>query len=183
MKLKEQFNYDNPLYAPLKEPAKGVIKAYQDANRWFDTIQEYVYIEQGLKNCAQVCHRQAHRFPQYFDRFADMLHERHLMAIYGATEELDIYAEAKNMDDIFALIIRIFEHIQEALEIFHRATDNAQFRPMALYVEELMLTNSKDHTKFLELWCIYDQLNDKGNASSPTSFDNYCKAYLEEDDK
>lgn len=178
MKLKDKFNFDKAEYAPLRDSSRAVNKAYLDGNRFLDATKEYVYIEQGLKNCSEIIHRQAHKFLRLLDDFGDMLHERHLMQEYPETPELNWREELKDMDGVFDFIVRVFENVQEALETFHKETDNAQFRPMALYVEELMLINSKDHTKFLELWAIYDE------GGSATSFDSYCKQYLEsEDDK
>lgn len=184
MKLKDKFNFDNPEYAPLRDSSRAVNKAYLDGNRFLDTTKEYVYIEQGLKNCSEIIHRQAHKFLRLLDDFGDMLHERHLMQEYPETPELNWREELKDMDGVFAFVVRVLENVQEALEVFHRATDNAQFRPMALYVEELMLTNSQDHTKFLEMWAIYDQVNEQGGMSSATSFDSWCEKLLKsEDDK
>lgn len=173
--LRDGFSYDNPKYAPLRDPARAVVKAYQDANRFFDTAQEYLYIEQGLKYCALAVHRQAHKFPVRFDKFGDMLHERHLMTYYPATPELDWKEEFDSVQSVFSFLIRAFDNIQDALEEFHRVTDNSDFRPMALYTEELMLENSEDYTKFLEMWARLD--NDGGSL---TSFDSWCKQFVGE---
>ena len=48
MNPKEIYNFDNPKFAELREPMRDVIRMYQNANRWFDTTQEYVYIKQGM---------------------------------------------------------------------------------------------------------------------------------------
>lgn len=181
MKLKDKFNYDIEPYRVLRDSARAVSKAYLDGNRFLDTTKEYVYIEQSLKYCSEIIHRQAHKFLKLLDDFGDMLHERHLMQEYPETPELNWREELKDMDGVFEFIVRVLENVHEALEEFHKATDNAQFRPMALYTEELMLTNSQDHTKFLEMWAIYDQLNEKGSMGSPTSFDSYCKKLLDEE--
>lgn len=173
--IKDIFNFDNPKYAVLRNASRNVIKAYQDANRWMDTTQEYVYIEQGMPNFARIIHNQAHEYPKLFDEFVDMLHERHLMGEYPATEELNWREELKSVEDVFGLIIRIFEHINEALEDFHKATDNAEFRAMALKTEEFMLKNSQTYTVFLELANRWD--DDRG---SKTSFDSWCEEYLDD---
>ena len=176
-KLKEIFNFDNPKYAPLREPSRAVIKAYQDANRFLDTTQEYVYIEQGMIFLSKLIHNQAHEYPKRFDEFIEMLHERHLMGEYPATPELDWKAELKSIDDVFGVIVRVFDEIQEALEGFHRVTDNADFRPMALFTEELMAQNSKDYTLFLQLWARWNE-----DGGSKTSFDSWCEKFLEEEE-
>lgn len=173
-KLREIFNFDNPKYAPLREPSRAVIKAYQDANRYFDTTQEYVYIEQGMVFLSKIIHSQAHEFPKRFDAFVEMLHERHLMGEYPATDELDWRSELENIDDVFELLIRVLDNIHDALESFRKVTDNAEFRPMALYAEELMLENSRTYTKFLMLWARWDE-----NAGSKTSFDSWCQKIID----
>lgn len=176
MKAKDLFNYDNSKYGKLREPSREVIAAYQTANRFFDTTQEFVYIELGLPFLSAAIHREAHKFPQRFDTFVDMLHERHLMGEYPATPELDWRKELSDIDSVFELIIRVFESIQEALEKFHTQTENADFRPMALYTEELMLQNSRDYTKFLQAWVRWDT-----DGGSMTSFDSWCKSHFEEE--
>ena len=40
MKAKDIFNFDNPKFAKLRDPARAVIGKYQEANRFFDSIQE-----------------------------------------------------------------------------------------------------------------------------------------------
>lgn len=174
-KARDLFNYDNEKYQPLMDASRAVVKAYQDANRFLDTTQEYVYIEQGMRYFSKMIHKQAHKYPVQFDKFTDMLHERHLMAEYPSTPELDWKEEFKDLGDVFALIIRVFDNIQEALEGFRNVTDNASFRAMALFVEELMLENSRDYTLFLEAWFRWD--NDGG---SKTSFDSWCEKLLDD---
>lgn len=180
MKAKDIFNFDNPKFAKLRNPARAVIGKYQEANRFFDSIQEYVLIEEGMVFLSKAIHEQAHKFPQRFDKFADMLHERHLAAEYPDTPELNVREELKSLDDAFSLIIKIFDNVQEALEEMRAATDNAEFRPMALFVEELMQENSADYTKFLEVWTMYDKLDIQGGTDNLCSFDNWCKHYFED---
>lgn len=174
-KAKDIFSFDNHKYSKLREPARGVIAAYQTANRFFDTAQEFVYIELGMVNCAKAIHLQAHKFPQIFDRFADMLHERHLMAEYPETPELDWRKELSDLDSVFDLLIRVLDSIDEALNSFHEVTDTAEFRPMALFTEELMLENSHTYTQFLEMWARWDK-----DGGSMTSFDGWCRHLMEE---
>lgn len=176
MNFRETYGYGNPFYAPIRDPARAVIAAYQTANRFLDTAQEYAYIEEGMPNLAAAIHRQAHKYPLRFDDFADMLHERHLMAEYPATPELDWREELKSVNDVFALVLRVMDSIHEALEGFRNATDNGGFREMALKAEELMLQNSQDCTKFLEAWARWDT-----DGGSKTSFDSWCREYFTED--
>ena len=178
MNPKEIYNFDNPKFAELREPMRDVIRMYQNANRWFDTTQEYVYIKQGMIYLSEIIHRQAHEFPKRFDAFGDMLHENHLMAEYPGTDELDWRESLKSLDDVFELIMQIFDGINAALEKFRKATDTPDFRAMSLKTEELMLENSTEGKMFLELW--FRWANDGG---SKTSFDGWCKSRLNEEEK
>lgn len=171
------FTFDNPKYAPLRNPAREVIGAYQTANRFLDTTQEVLYIEYGMKYLSRLVHNLAHEMPKRFDKFGDMLHERHLMTEYASTPELDWREELKSVDDCFAMVIRVLESVQEALEKFHVVTDNAEFRPMALKTEEFMLQISEDYTMFLQLWKRFNV--EKGSL---TSFDSYCAKFLHDED-
>lgn len=182
MQLRDKFTFANPEFSELRDPARAVIGAYQQANRFLDTAQEWVLIEAGMPNLAAVIHEQAHLMPPRFDKFVEMLHERHLMAEYPATAEMDWEEELHDLDDVFRCVIDAMEDIQDALEEFHAVTDNAKFRPMALFTEELMAENSADYTKFLQMWARWD--NDGG---SKTSFDSWVRHYAglcptEEDD-
>lgn len=166
-KARDIFGYEKPKYAPLKEPAKRVVMAYQTAQRFCDTVQEWVYIEAAMPFTSRMIHDLAHSFAQRFDEFSDMLHERHLTTIYGATAEL--VEPIEDMDKAFEIVVGVMDEIQDALEDFRNATDNADFRPMALKTEELMLRNSEEYTRFLAAWFMWDE------SESRTSFDNWIE--------
>lgn len=174
MEVKNIFNYKNERYAMLREPMRGVIGAYQDGNRWLDTTQEYLYIEQGLVNCARVFHEQAHKFLQEMDGFVDMLHENHLMGEYPTTEELDWQEELVDVNSAFELVVRIFDHIEDALTTFRDVANTNRHLAMGLTAEDLIVANSQKRTKFLEMWNMWN------NNVKASSFDNWCKKYLED---
>lgn len=173
-KIREIYSYDNPKFGVLRDPARAVIAAYQNANRFLDAIQEYCLIEEGMPNLASVIHNQAHLMPLRFDKFAEMLHERHLMAEYPATPEMDWREELHGLDDVFRCVLAAMEEIGEALEAFRAVTDGRDFRPMALFAEEAMLENSRDYTRFLAMWARWDN-----EGGSRTSFDSWV-AHCEE---
>lgn len=175
MTINEKYGFDKPEFAALREPSRAVIAAYQTANRFMDTTQEYTLIELGMPYLAEALHRMAHEFPKRFDAFGEMLHERHLMAEYPATEELDWQEELHDVDDVFEMCIRILENIGEALENFRTVTDNGVFRAMSLFAENLISENSRDYTKILAAWKRWDE-----DGGSRTSFDAWCKHFFEE---
>ena len=78
MNIYTQYTYKNTEYEAIRDPARGVVAAYQDAARFLDTIKEWVYIETGMIHTSEFIHRMAHEMPKRFDRFGDILHERHL---------------------------------------------------------------------------------------------------------
>ena len=173
MKARDIYNWDSQMFAALREPARNVVAAYQQAARFLDTVQESVYIEHGLVHTARMIHNLAHEMPKRFDVFGDMLHERHLMTEYPATPELTERVE--DMDKAFEIVIAVLDDIQEALEAFRSATDNAGFRPMALKAEELMLQNSADYTRILNAWVMWDE------STSKTSFDGWVLHLMDGD--
>ena len=73
------------------------------------------------------------------------------------------------MDKAFEIVIGVMDEIQDALEDFRSVTDNADFRPMALKTEELMLRNSEEYTRFIDAWFMWDE------SESRTSFDNWVE--------
>lgn len=162
-----QYSYENPIFATIKEPAKRVVGAYQNAARFLDTVQEWTYIETGAIHTAKVLHNLAHEMPKRFDAFGDMLHERHLMVLYPATPELT--EDIEDLDKVFDIALGSLEEIQEALEEFRSLTDNGTLRPMALTTENFMVQNSSDYTRILEMKKMYK------SSSSLTSFDNWVK--------
>jgi hypothetical protein len=169
MKARKIFTYDNPLYKPLEKLARDVVAAYQDGARWLDTIQEWVLTESAMPFTARHIHDLAHEMPKRFDVFNDMMHERHLMAVYPPTAELT--EKIEDMDKAFELVIAALDNIQAALWAFFEATDNEQFKPMALKAEELMLQNSGDYTEILQMWFMWDE------STSKTSFDAWARTY------
>ena len=130
----------------------------------------------SCKECriSRLIHENAHKQLEYLDEFGDVLHQRHLMQFYPTVEELALEDEVSDVDGVFNLLIRTFDHIQEALMSFRNAANQANLLPLALKTEELMMKNSNDYTVFLELWARWDT-----DGGSKTSFDGLCEEYLE----
>lgn len=171
-KVCDYYSYNNPIFAPLKEPATAVVGAAQKVNRYLDTIQEWFWMI-GAKNTSAYIHSVAHKYPALFDEFVDMLHERHLHGIYPATEQMT--REIADCGEAFAIAIEVLDELNDALEAFRTVTDNGKFRPMCLKTEELMLKNSAEYTKILEIW---EMVND---ADDCAAFDTWVKVTMMED--
>ena len=166
MKIADVFNYENSMFSPLRDAARKVTAAMQQANRSLDTLKEYVLIEIGLVHTSDAIHELAHKQPGYFDQIGDLLHQRHLMQEYPATEEYT--KRPKDMDEVFEEIMRILRENDEALRDFIKVCDeNAQYA-LARQAETIQIENSEDCTKFLAAWSMYDSTD-----ASATSFDNW----------
>lgn len=166
MKIDDYFTYDNQIFASLREPAREVVAAYQNAARFLDTIQESIYIESGMIHAARIIHNLAHEMPKRFDDFGDMLHERHLTVEYPPTPELT--EEIRDMDAAFEATIKTLDAIDAALKKFCVAANKEELQSMTLKAEDLMRQNSKDYTAILEMWKMWDE------SGSPVGFDNWA---------
>ncbi len=166
MKIADVFNYENYMFSPLRDAARKVTAAMQQANRSLDALKEYVLIEIGLVHTSDAIHELAHKQPGYFDQIGDLLHQRHLMQEYPATEEYT--KRPKDMDEVFEEIMRLLRENDEALRDFIKVCDeNAQYA-LARQAETIQIENSEDCTKFLAAWSMYDSTD-----ASATSFDNW----------
>lgn len=166
MKLADVFNYENSMFSPLRDPARRVTAAMQQANRSLDALKEYVLIEMGLVHTSDAIHELAHKFPVYFDEIGSILHQRHLMQEYPATEEYTKRPE--DMDEVFEEIMRLLRENDEALREFIKVCDeNAQYG-LARQAENIQIKNSEDCEKFLLAWKMLDE-----SDASATSFDDW----------
>lgn len=170
-KLKDTYNYDNEPFASVRETARGVTGAFGAQNKWLDTMQEWLFIEAGLKHTSDLIHGIAHRALVYLDEFSDILHERHLATEYPATPEL---AETfGDPSDVFEKVLAVLDRTGEALKRFRDAAETANLDPMALATENLMMKVSAEQTVVLALWQMWDQ------GMSASSFDNWALHYKE----
>lgn len=176
MKLADVFNYENSMFSPLRDAARKVTAAMQQANRSLDSLKEYVLIEVGLVHTSDAIHELAHKQPKMWDKLADYLHQRHLMQEYPATEEYT--KRPKDMDEVFEEIMRLLRENDEALRDFIKVCDeNAQYA-LARQAETIQIENSEDCTKFLAAWSMYDSTD-----ASATSFDNWILHLFHDQEK
>ena len=173
MRLNDLVNAE--VYSETLKQAKAVIIAYQNANRWADSVQEYVLMRFGMPTLAKIIHEQAHLFPARFDEFVDMLHERHLMATYGATEELDVADAIDELPKVFEFMICLHDLIAKELVAFQRVAKEEGLPAMAIKTDNFITQNSTDCTKYFEMWEMWENSN-----KSLVSFDNWCKRYLDD---
>ena len=170
-KLKDYYNYDNERFAPLRNAAREVTGAFGAQNKWLDTMQEWLFIEAGMKHTSDIIHGIAHRALVYLDEFSDILHERHLATEYPATAELDERFE--DPSEIFEAVVNVVDRTGEALKRLRDRANENDLAPLAIATESLMAKVSREQTVVLALWQMWD------HGVSPTSFDNWALHYTE----
>lgn len=164
-RVSDIFNWGNEDYAPLRKAARGVTGAYGAANKWLDTIQEWVLIEFGMPHTSDFIHKIAHRALVRLDEFSAILHERHLLTEYPETPELD---EAfTDLGQALSTVIDVLDNTAAALERFRDLTRGGLLAPLSLKTEELMIKNSAEYSDVLKLWAMYDR------GVSASSLDNW----------
>jgi hypothetical protein len=165
-RLKDRFNYDTEPYSLIREAARGVTGAYGAANKWLDTVQEWLLIERGMAHTSDLIHGIAHRALERLDDFSAILHTRHLATEYPATAELT--EDFSDVSDALEAVCAILEQTGEALKRFRDAANGAGLDGMALAAENLMVQNDAEFTAVLKLWQMWDQ------GISAASFDNWA---------
>jgi len=173
-RLKERFDFENGALAAVRDAAKDVTGAYQDAARGLDTLKEWVLIEFGMPNTADAIHKLAHLQPQRFDVVGDLLHQRHILQVYLATAEYD--GRPDDLDGVFGSIIDMLQKIEDALRKCVEVCDENGLYPLGRGFENLQMENSASYEKFLYAWQMYSE-----HEMSATSFDGWIDELFEED--
>ena len=140
----------------------------QNANRGLDALKEIVLIEMGLVNMSDAIHKLAHKQPGYFDQIGDILHQRHLIQEYPATEEYT--KKPEDLDEVFEEAIRMLQESEDALKEFVLTADACGLYALAREAEGIEIENSHDYEKLMYAWKMLDE-----SDGSATSFDNWVK--------
>lgn len=175
MRKREIYNYENPRFAPLRDPMRGAIRAFLNAERYFATIKGVVWGRFGMKYLGDAIHSLEHLQPERIDRFGNAFHQLGLEIEYPATQEL---AEPlPDLDEVFRVCVEVVDSVETALAGFIRKADEAQCWTLGREAENLQMDNSADRTQLLEAWSMWD------NGVSASSFDKYVRQlYGGEDD-
>lgn len=173
-RLRERFDFENGALAAVRDAARDVTGAYQDAARGLDTLKELVLIELGMPKTADVLHRLAHLQPQRFDGVGDLLHQRHILQIYPATAE---YADRpENLDEVFEAAIEMLQRIEDALRKCVEVCDGNGMYPLGRGFENLQMENSRSYEKLLYAWQMYSE-----HEMSATSFEGWIERLYRQD--
>lgn len=162
--------YDDPRYAPIEQPAKDVVAAYQNANKWLDSIKEVILIELGCPFFSNEIHKLAHTMPGRFDKFGDILHERHLLIHYPETQVIRKLPES--MEEAFDMIFAILDDINVSIMNFIDATKDTSLHFMALEAENLLTDINTEYSHLGNARKMLDLSN--GNLGS---FDRWIAKY------
>ena len=154
-RLKERFDFENGALAAVRDAAKDVTGAYQDAARGLDTLKEWVLIEFGMPKTADAIHKLAHLQPQRFDVVGDLLHQRHILQVYPATAEYD--GRPDDLDGVFESVIDMLQKIEDALRKCVEVCDENGLYPLGRGFENLQMENSSSYEKFLYAWQMYSE--------------------------
>lgn len=140
-----RFGWDNPKYSILEEDVRDVMTAYQNANKWLDTIKEHVLINLHLPYFSHIIHELAHTMPSRFDQFGDILHKEGLMIPYPSTEEW-----SKSIGDVHNTISHIFDILDNIIESLNRFRQTADLvsHSMSIDCDELINDISNEYQFF-----------------------------------
>lgn len=174
-RLRDIYSYDSEKFGGLRDAARQATAAYQNADRGLDALKEWVLVEFGLVHTSDMLHALAHLQPRRFDKIGDILHQRHLMQEYPATEE---YRERpEDLDGVFEAAIRLLKAIETALKACVGRSEEAGLYPLARAFENLQMENSASYEKLLYAWQMYDRTD-----GSATSYDNWVAGLMKREE-
>lgn len=159
----------------LIEPAKKVTEAYERGTRYFDQLKEIVLIEFALVHTSEFIHNTAHWFPTQFDLLGDILHQCHIMQVYGETGAFN--RDIRDMNDVFTLCLEQLDEIENALQEFVEICELHNAWALARQTETLQINNRAVCDKYLKAWAMYEE------ATSATSYDNWIARLSEISEK
>lgn len=160
-----------PSVNPIISSAEKVMESYQNANKWLDSIKEYVLMELGCLFFSDYIHKLAHTMPVRFDKFGDILHTADIVVPYPATSAIanmptDI---PSTIDQIYSIVSAIRNSLLE----FIKATQDTEGHALACSAEELLIDISKEYTNLYRMNRAYNNCN-----SSIIDFDKWVLEYL-----
>lgn len=175
MTAREYAGWNNPKFTAIKEPMRGVMKAYGNAEKWFADIKDRLLTDMGMVFLSNAVHHLEHVQPERIDQFAEIPHDYHLRLPYPGTPELDEEFN-DDLDRVFEVCVQIVDEINEALGAFIRVTADGEFNALSLKAEELQILNTDDRRNLLEAWAMWDN-----GGMSRASFDSWCRRLFESD--
>ena len=159
-----------PQSIDIATSAIGVMTAYQNANKWLDSIKEYVLMDLSCVFFSNYIHNLAHTMPARFDKFGDILHTADIKVPYPATA--GIPNMPSDIPSVFQQVLDILGAISTSLRGFIKITQDTEFHAMACSAEELLVDIEGEYTNIYRLRRVY--------SSNPDAieFDKYVAYYV-----
>lgn len=159
---------------PIADAAREVMTAYQNANKWLDSVKEFLYITVNCPFFSSFVHKLAHTMPERFDKFGDILHTVDMEIPYPATAELA--TRPADISEAFTVIFNVLNDIKTALNKFIAITD-ADAHGMACAAETLL---NDIEGEFPMLYRLSKKWADCSGDS--VAFDKYVCQYIDHKD-
>lgn len=159
-----------PQSIDIATSAIGVMTAYQNANKWLDSIKEYVLMDLSCVFFSNYIHNLAHTMPARFDKFGDILHTADIKVPYPATA--GIPNMPSDIPSVFQQVLDILGAISTSLRGFIKITQDTEFHAMACSAEELLIDIEGEYTDLYRLRRAYNSSQDI------IKFDEYVNHYI-----
>lgn len=163
-----------PTVTGVNEYANKVMAAYQNANKWLDSIKEAIYTKMNCPFFSSYVHSLAHTMPARFDKFGDILHTVNLEIPYPATAAID--KTPITLVEAFDMIFNILNNIKTALNEFITASDK-DYHGMACAAEACLNDIEAEYPMLYRLHAKAVESKDDSVA-----FDKFVAAYVEHKD-
>lgn len=171
----DDINSENAANTDLETAAINVMAAYQNANRWLDSVKEAIYIKMNCPFFSSFVHELAHKMPQLFDEYGDILHTINMEIPYPATEEIE--KKPDNLNEAFIIIFNILDAIKKALNEFISYVDK-EYHGMACSAENCLNTIENEYPNLYRL-----QAKAKECGDDTVSFDKFVGQFVEHKDE
>lgn len=155
---------------PILNAAEQVMASYQNANKWLDSIKEFVLMDLGCVFFSNYIHNLAHTMPGRFDKFGDILHTADIKVPYPATAY--IATMPSDIPSVFQQIFDILGAISTSLRGFIKLTQDTEGHALACSAEELLVDIEGEYTNLYRLRRAYS------SCQGDIKFDKYVAHYL-----
>lgn len=154
----------------LESYITAVMESYQNANKWLDSIKEFVLMDLSCVFFSNYIHNLAHTMPARFDKFGDILHTADIKVPYPATSAIPNMPS--DIPSVFQQIFDILGAISTSLRGFIKNTQDTEAHALACSAEELLVDIEGEYTDLYRLRRVYSSCQDT------IKFDKYVNHYL-----
>ena len=171
-----RFGWDNPKYDNLETPVREVMSAYQNANKWLDSIKEHILINLNCPYFSNIVHELAHTMPARFDEFGDILHTEGLGIPYPTTMEWE--NPIGNISESIKRIYEILDQIRVSLRVFKLAAESCDCLEMSIACDPLL---TDIHAEYMFFHRAESMLNSFGGNLA--QWDKFIYEFYQDKDK